>query len=194
MTIYLKIIDGELMEAPCEFYDENNTYYIAFNQNIDAMIANGYGAYNEEDYARYLSGKKILKDGAFIENQTNEYMTNTRLAQIEVEILRAKSDYENVMATPVEYKNGKMYKPNYATDKYIEMLSAEFALKQAGLTGSLFPKLINDSSKLSENSVNMTYDELMDLTIFLSHKAETAWKEKATTINALLVEKRQLLQ
>ena len=93
-------------------------------------------------------------------------------------------DYETQMKECVEY-GGHYYKPSYVT-KLSDLLLEDSQIKQLDPEATIFPIKIKDASKLDENAVLMTRDELLKLIIFLRSRAKEIWEIKATKENNLV--------
>ena len=83
----------------------------------------------------------------------------------------AYENYKTKLDTPVEYTNGHYYKPKWAESVYAGLLT------KGSLLPSLFPLKIWDSTELEENAVELTMQELINLTLFLGAKQEQYFNE-----------------
>lgn len=169
--MYVEIEDGELISW-CE-----NQYADYKYVDID------YSTFKPKDY-EYSTGFPV----SIVDTQ--KYKKDKRLQEIQDELKQVTTDYEAAMETPIEFTNGFTYKPSYANDTYSGLILAEMVAQQAN--SSIFPKLIKDSTKLTERAIEMTYSELVTLSLFLTNKAEALWQEKAAKEAAVLAEKETL--
>ncbi len=64
MTVYLKVVDSELVSAP--------------NKSVIKLLAEGYSAFDEGDYAQYLVGAKTFDfdSSEFLDEPSEEYTAN----------------------------------------------------------------------------------------------------------------------
>jgi hypothetical protein len=137
---------------------------------------------NQEDKVPFVVGGVVtLKDKAPIEAK------KAAIEEINKQFAQATVDYETAMNTPVEYVNGFTYLPKYTEETYQGLIVAEMLTQTQGK--STFPRLIKDSTKLSERAVSMSYAAFIGLTTFLANKQNELWTIKANKEAELLARK-----
>lgn len=142
--------------------------------------------YNGQVFTAEVGKYYLDETGDWCERSDEELSKMKRLAKIDTELLKADEDYAEQLNTPVEYTNGHLYKPKWAEETYISLLSA------GSLMPSLFPQVIWDSTELEENAVEMTLDELKELTAYLATIQQGYFNARKVKKSALLAEKEQL--
>ena len=152
-------------------------------QKADFIVENNHNhglRIEETETALFaLKDSEVLQDGEIIDiSDTDEYKNKIRIVEIESELIKADSDYQEVLETSIQYTNSLFYKP-----RYIE----NYALL---IASGVVPLTIWDSSEL--NAVSMNIDQLTALTVFLKNIAEPAFQTRKTIRKALLEEKAQL--
>ncbi|MDD3593023.1 MAG: hypothetical protein PHX18_00175 [Candidatus Gastranaerophilales bacterium] len=126
-------------------------------------------------------------DGEFVDlRQSPEYLKQKRLQEVEQELITLDREYIIKLDTPVTYTNGFAYKPKYAQDTYISLLSA------GQMIPDMFPMKIWDSSELQERAVEMSLSELTNLTIFLAGVQQGYFNERKQAKAILQKEKEGL--
>ena len=144
--------------------------------------------YYEDDNCiiMYLNSESVI-DGVVTDiSQTPEYIAEQRLKEIDQELIQAEQYYTSALDTPITYTNDKQYKPKWAEQTYVNLLTA------GSIMPTLFPRKIWDATELEENAVEMTVQELTALTVFLANKSNELFDNKKNKINALLLEKAEL--
>lgn len=117
----------------------------------------------------------------YVEN--GEVLLNQQLARLkEIDNLLIKLDsyYKDELQVPILYTNGKSYKGEYLENYYRLLVS------------NSFPKDIWDISKLENNKLSMTKDELANLTSFIEAQIELIYQEYKQSKSELLLEKQQI--
>ena len=129
-----------------------------------------------------------LKEYEMLENEnivdfrvTQQYQNKKRLEEITIELNQADKDYEDILATPIEYTNGFLYKPKYVQDSYALLIAAD-----------IFPLIIWDSSET--NYIEMTKTDLLQLSMFLKNIVEPAFQQRKNKRKILLEEKAAVEQ
>ncbi|MBR3889139.1 hypothetical protein IKJ53_01355 [bacterium] len=122
-----------------------------------------------------LDGKFIFTDDAI------------RLQQIEIELMQADETYKIQLDTPVQYTNGHLYKPKWAEETYINLLTA------GSMMPTMFPMQIWDSTEIEENVVLMTLEDLQLLTKYLASIQQHYFDERKVLKSQLLNEKKKLI-
>ena len=138
----------------------------------DIDLANIVIPENLEDYPASML---YVENGEVILNQQL-----ARLQQINDLLIKLDSDYKDELQVPILYTNGKSYKGEYLENYYRLLVSNNF------------PKDIWDISKLENNKVSMTKDELVDLTSFIETQMELVYQEYKQNKSDLLSEKQQI--
>ena len=82
--------------------------------------------------------------------------------------------------------NGKHYKPKWADNggTYWGLFQRDDKVVEKGMP-SIFPMVIKDATQLPENFVNMTREELENLTMFLITESMAAYNKKTALIGGL---------
>lgn len=150
---------------------------------IDFIVENNHNnglRIEETETALFaLEDFEIVQNDQIIDiSGSGEYKNKIRLNQIESELIKADSDYQIMLNTPVKYTNDFYYKPSYVES---------YALLIASGVG---PLTIWDAVEL--NSVSMTIEELTELTAFLKNIAEPAFQARKIARKTLLEEKSEL--
>lgn len=138
----------------------------------DIDLANIVIPENLEDYPASML---YVENGEVILNQQL-----ARLQQINDLLIQLDSDYKDELQVPILYTNGKSYKGEYLENYYRLLVSNNF------------PKDIWDISKLENNKLSMTKDELVDLTSFIETRMELVYQEYKQSKSELLSEKQQI--
>lgn len=152
-------------------------------ERTDFIVENNHNKglrIEETETALYaLKDSEILQNDEILDiSDTTEYKNKIRLIEIGAELIKADSDYQIVLDTPVEYTNSFSYKPGYI-ESYALLIAS-----------GVNPLIIWDSTEL--NSVSMTIEELIALTAFLKNLAEPAFQTRKTIRKLLIEEKAEL--
>lgn len=128
-------------------------------------------------------------NGEFVDlRESSEYLNQQRLKEIEKELTVLDNEYQKKLDTPVVYPaNGFSYKPKYAQDTYISLLSA------GAIVPSMYPIKIWDCTELEENAVNMSMQELASLTTFLAGLQQGFFNIRKESKAVLQAEKEELM-
>lgn len=96
---------------------------------------------------------------------------------------RATEYLDSFLLYPV---NGKHYKPKWADNggTYWGLFQRDDKVVEKGMS-SIFPIVIKDATQLPENFVNMTREELENLTMFLITESMAAYNKKTALIGGL---------
>lgn len=195
MSIYYGLVDKEsnsygFVSEGDTRYDESfilisNEYYnqLLTEQSEGKEIVYYNGQVFATEYGKYY----VDENGVWCIRTDEEVAKNKRLAEIDIELTKADEDYTTQLDTPIQYTNGHWYKPKWAEETYISLLSA------GNLMPTLFPQVIWDSTELEENAVEMTLEELTQLTAYLANIQQTFFNTRKAVKSALLTEKEQLL-
>ena len=156
------------------YYSESNTRpldieittskkYVYIRRNIKEVLVE-----REEEGEPYK--KFVYEEAAITKDQFESYKNEILYKLLNNEDNTALYDkFLDDLNTPVEYTNGHSYKPKWADAIY-------YGLLQKGVVWpELFPMRIYDSTGEEENVVEMTYQDLRDLALFLEQKREEAF-------------------
>lgn len=196
MNVYYGLVDKEtnsygfVPEENSAYYDDSfipisNEYYnqLLTEQSEGKEIVCYNGQVFTAEHGKYY----VDENGIWCVRTDEEVTKNKRLAEIDMELTKADDDYATQLDIPVQYTNGHFYKPKWAEETYISLLSA------GNLMPALFPQVIWDSTELEENAVEMSLEELTQLTAYLAKIQQTFFNTRKTTKSALLTEKEQLM-
>ena len=117
---------------------------------------------NGDPYVLYVYEEALLTKDEF-ESYKSELLYKLFNSQDNTEEF---DRYLERLNTPVEFTNGHSYKPKWADVTYFNLLQKGTAFPE------MFPIKIYDSTGLDENAVDMTFEELRQLSLFLEEKKE----------------------
>lgn len=68
MTIYAKIENNKLQEAPINYKTSNGTTILNFNKNVEMMLEQGFYPYDDEDVFKVKAGEKLIENNTIVDN------------------------------------------------------------------------------------------------------------------------------
>ncbi|MDD3237299.1 MAG: hypothetical protein PHV37_04300 [Candidatus Gastranaerophilales bacterium] len=120
-----------------------------------------------------------IQNHAIVDISNSEaYLKQVQSKQIEENFAVNECKYNLVLTTPIQYTNGKTYKPSYV-DEYAKLLVTD-----------IFPIRIWDATGL--DSDEMTKEELKLLVSFLKQTSEPAFQSYKVKKAELLIEKQNI--
>lgn len=177
--MFVKIINNCISK----FSKENKEDYTYINIDYDSFVKNkAQGLYETCIYGVILKeGKPIRKNIISYEENKKETIVSNKEKQLN----KIKETFEKAIDTNVKWKNGYYYKPRYASESYETLISAELAIRQAtGGKQTKFPLEIWDATK--KHSVLMTFEELLELAMWLANIYEKQFQQYKTEYAKLL--------
>lgn len=140
-------------------------------------------------YIRRFINESINDDGQTVYNYQEAFLSLDEYNKYELilaisgeEDTEEYLEYKMKLDTPVLYeKNGHMYKPKWAAEIYEKLVSRgeNFA--------ELFPITIWDATGNSDNAVEMSLEDLKELTIFLGRIQEQYFNEYKVANNYAII-------
>lgn len=156
---------AESLIKPKEIDNKSTSSGVYVRKNIEKIISETESGETIEKY-QYL--ECLMTEGEYNNYVLQKYITSTVLDEDDTPEYQ---NYKNKLNEPVQYKNGFYYKPKWAEKVYEELIERGMKFAQ------LFPMRIYDATEKYENSVEMTLEELIELTLFLAGIQEQYFKE-----------------
>lgn len=173
MLEYKTVESGVL---PCQIDDTSSPDGVYIRRNIKKIIIENESGENTEKY-----------------NYQEAFISKAEFNQVSMELLAAKingeentaefEEYKNKLNTPVEYTNGKFYKPSYSEiyeEKLYKILLILFAYEKFGGDVTKFLNLninIFGPSDLPQEVEPMGIKDIIELYFFLLVKQEEIYNE-----------------
>ena len=153
---------SESNTRPLDIEVSSSAKYIYVRRNIKEVTVEREGEYPRKKF--------VYEEVALTKDEFESYKDELLYKLLNNEDNTALYDkFLDDLNTPVEYTNGHFYKPKWADAIY-------YGLLQKGVVWpELFPMRIYDSTGEEENVVEMTYQDLRDLALFLEQKREEAF-------------------